>query len=292
MKSNLLFSENPRQFRLRLSARRGGLSARHPTMSHSPSRRFIFAALVALGVVGFCLRAFAATAGSDDADQAAYKNNGVPSWAGGQNGGAGFNAWNLVSADSSGACGFFIGDSKNLAGGSGPDINTNGNSFGLFGKGTGHEAAAYRSFASPLAVGQTFSVQIALNFRNGQKGFDLRNSADDKPLFNLNIGAEDYVVNNAATGNGSVGNTYDSNTFFNLSFTQTDPAGGTWTLTRGGGIPKTVTGTYSGTPGSIKFYVTDTDNGSENDLMFNHLALTGALAAASPSAPPASPGPK
>jgi hypothetical protein len=233
-----------------------------------------FAILIAAGLAVFHSPAIASTIGADDASQPTYKVDNAPQWIGGMNGGTGFGGWNLVSSDTTGACGFFIGDSKGLAGGSGADINVNGLSFGMFGKGQGHSAAAYRSFQSPLATGATFTVVIAVNFRNGQKGFDLRDVATEKAIFNLNIGADDYVVNGAATGNGSIGSDYSNSTSLLLSFTQTSASGGTWTVTRSGGVSKTATGSYSGDPASIKLYVNDTDNGSENDLMLNSLTIT------------------
>ena len=90
---------------------------------------------------------------------------------------------------------------------------------------SGKISEAYRDFnGNPVDVGQTFSLELAVNFRNGVKGFDLRNSFD-QVVFNLNIGSNEHVVNNAATGNGSISNEYSQNTEFAVSFTQTSLSG-------------------------------------------------------------------
>ena len=227
--------------------------------------------LVLSGTLGLAIISLAATAGTDSADQSAYSDK----WADGSNGGSGFNPWKLTTVDSGGNCGFFLGDSKSLASGSGGDINSGGKSFGMFGQGKDNRAEAYRGFAAPLAKGQSASVDIAVNYRNGQKGDDLRGT-DDKTLFNLNIGADDYIVYEAATGTGSIGSDYSNNTVFKLSFEQTSDSGGTWTVTRSGGISKTATGTYTGVAAGLKFYVLEAEKGSENDFCVNHLATTGA----------------
>ena len=216
---------------------------------------------------------FSATPGSDGADSPAYQKS--PAWAGGENGGTGFVGWNLVgNGEPVSDRGFFLGDSRPIN----SDINSaSGQAFGLFAKGKGNSASAYRTFDEPLEVGQTFSVVMAVNFRSGHKGIDLRTPSSDgeRVIFNLNIGADDYVVSKAATGNGSLGSTYDSKTAFKVSFKQTSPTGGEWTVVRSGGISSTSTGTYEGLAAGVKFYVRDTDGGKENDLWINHLAISG-----------------
>ncbi|MCG3148370.1 MAG: hypothetical protein PCFJNLEI_01813 [Verrucomicrobiae bacterium] len=204
----------------------------------------------------------AALNATDDADNYTAWNNG-------DNFGTGFGAWILAS---SGTAGFFIGDSTNLNGGSGGDINVNDKSWGLFGAG-GSFADAERFFTGTLVLGQTFTIDLAVNFRNGNKGINLRNDGDDASIFNFNIGSDDYVVNDATTGNGSIGNSYDANTAFRLQFTQTSAGGGTWSITRSGGISDFDTGTYTGVPASFKLYVAGTDGGSPNDLYANNIAI-------------------
>jgi hypothetical protein len=90
-----------------------------------------------------------------------------------------------------------------------------------------------------FSVGQVFSIDLAVNFRNGFKGIDVRDSTTAN-IFNFNVGnvgaGDDYIVQFAASGNGSIGNSYSSNTAFNLSFTQTSASGGTGKIARSGGI--------------------------------------------------------
>ena len=136
-------------------------------------------------------------------------------------------------------------------------------------------------------AGQTFSIQLAVNFRNGYKGFDLRgDTTGDPTIFNFNVGGDDYVVNNAATGNGSIGNSYSNDSIFTLAFAQTNLSGGTWSITRSGGISDFDTGTYSGVARSFKLYVGGTDGGAQDSLFVNNLAtvpepsVLGLLAAA------------
>ena len=225
------------------------------------------ACLLSIATFAMASASFAATPGTDNADESAY----AAGWSGGSNGGTGFRGWNLVLDGQGDAGGFFIGDSKKTGA---ADINTNSRSFGMFGHDKAKSTDAYRSFDSPLDVGQSFSVEIQVNFRDGNKGFDLR-SSDEKAIFNLNVGADDYTVHLAATGAGSIGTDYSNNSVFNLVFTQTSAAGGTWTLTRSGGFSKTVSGTYNGVAAGFKFYAAGTTDVPENALSFNSLAITG-----------------
>ena len=225
------------------------------------------AGLLALAAFALASASIAATPGTDNADESAYADG----WSSGRNGGAGFKAWNLVLAGQGDAGGFFVGDSKKTGA---ADINTNSKSFGMFGHDKAKSTDAYRSFDSPLEVGQSFSVEIQANFRDGNKGFDLRGT-DEKAIFNFNIGADDYVVHLAATGAGSIGSDYSNNTVFKLVFTQASAAGGIWTLTRSGGFSKTVSGTYNGVAAGFKFYAAGTADVPENDLSFNNLVIAG-----------------
>jgi PEP-CTERM motif len=231
--------------------------------------RNLFAALAVTTAAG----QGAVVVGSDYASDTAY-NSG---WNNGTDGGTAgtFGAWSLTSTG--GAAGRFIGDSTSL-GSPGADINTSGESFGMFGH-SGQVSEAFRDFGgNTLGVGQTFSLELAVNFRNGQKGFDLRNSSD-AVIFNFNIGnlgsGDAYTVQFAATGSGSIGNTYSSNTEFLLSFTQTSLSGGTWSITRSGGVTDFDSGTYSGVAENFKFYERETTNGSNaaDNLFFNSLVV-------------------
>lgn len=241
----------------------------------------------------FVTSADAALIGSDNASSNAYlatdgngandtdPTNNTNGWVSGDDGfvtGAGaFLPWALTTGGTPGAAGFLIGDSRNLnAGLTGANINSAGNaSFGMFGT-SSMFADAVRPFDSALTAGQTLTLSLGVNFRNGQKGFDLRNSSNTV-LMNFNIGnlgaGDDYTVQFATTGNGSIGTGYNANTAFNVSITQTSAGGGTWTIVRGGGITDSDSGTYTGVPTNLKFYVNATGGGSESDLYVNNLAI-------------------
>lgn len=213
----------------------------------------------------------AAVIGTDFANDAAYDDG----WQSGDDGGtaAAFGPWNLTIQGAN--SGQFIGDSTTVApGNSGANINTTGESFGLFGH-SGQTAEAFRDFGGfGLALGDVFSIELALNFRNGNKGFDLRDAADNV-IFNFNIGANDYAVNLAATGNGSIGNTYSADTEFRLSFSQNSVSGGSWTITRSGGVSDVDSGTYSGVAENVKLYVSQTTGAgaAEDNLYVNSLQI-------------------
>ena len=191
-----------------------------------------------------------------------------------------FTAATVVKAP--GSAGVAIGDSRNLANpGNYPDINAGGRAWRLYGIGGGGqaEADAYGFLKdgagkdSTLSPGQTLSLDIAVNFRNGFKGFAARDAKNNE-IFTFNIGSDDYVVSHAATGNGSIGDSYSDNTVFHVAVTQSKPGGGTWTITRRGGVSAKATGTYAGTVANFKLYVGQADSGNANELFANNVAVT------------------
>ena len=193
-----------------------------------------------------------------------------------------FTATNVVTAP--GSAGVDLDDSSELANpGSYPDINTAGRSwhmYGVSGGAGGHgESAAYGFLKdgtgkdAALSAGQTLSLDIAVNFRNGYKGFAAKD-AGGAEIFTFNVGGDDYAVSHAATGNGSIGNTYSDNAIFHFALTQTKPTGGTWFITRSGGVAAKATGTYTGAVANFKLYVGQTDSGNADDFYFNNIAVT------------------
>lgn len=225
------------------------------------------ASILILILAGGLTSGSAATPGGDSPDSPEYAGD---KWESGQNAGKGFVGWNIVASGPE--AGAKIGDSSKH----GMGINTSaGKAFGLFAKGKGASVEAYRTLDAPLEMGQTLEVQLSVNFRNGNKGIDLRKVGDNATIFNLNIGADDYKVNSATAGNGSLGNEYSDKTVLTIVFTQKDPTGGTWKITRTGGVSSTHEGNYEGMAGGLKFYVMDTDPSPENELWFNQLKITG-----------------
>ena len=233
-------------------------------------KTFIRAAILAYAFDGVTqLAAFQVAAPFDNADQGAYSDG----WQNADNGGSGFDAWTLTTTgtDASHFAGFFIGSSTDAGG----NNDTNSKSFGIFANPTGASADAVRTLSSDLAVGKQFTLDMVVNFRNGNKGFDLRDSSG-ATLFNLNVGSDAYTVNNAVSGNGPLfGNTYDANTVFSLAFEQTSLTGGSWTVTRSGGQTGSATGSYNGLVRGFKLYVQDTDAGGapQNNLYANNFAV-------------------
>jgi hypothetical protein len=212
--------------------------------------------------------------GVDNASASAYADG----WTSGDNGaisGSAFGDWTLSSdAGTAGFAGFFIGDSTFLnPGNTGANINASGASFGLFANQDGGAfATASRNFSSPLSIGDTFSLDVAVNFRNGNKGFNLFDGGTQ--IFNFNVGSDDYVVNDAATGLGSIGNAYDANTAFTLSFTQSSLVGGTWQIVRSGGLTDLDSGTYNGLASGFSLYNSGTDGGDQNNFFANNMSIT------------------
>jgi hypothetical protein len=137
------------------------------------------------------------------------------------------------------------------------------------------QANAYRSFVTPLTLGETFSIDLAVNYRDDFKGIDLRN-ASGTPIFNFDVSGDDYRVQFATTGNGNIGNAFSTNTAFNLSFTQTATSSGTWKIIRSGGVSDLDAGTHTGTPSSIKLYVgnTGTTDGAAKNFYANNLVIS------------------
>lgn len=237
----------------------------------------IFAAVGILFVLSGA--AEATLAGTDDASQVVYDAPG--GWENGDDGAASGDAflpWSLSTTNtgSPNFAGHFIGDSTELSGGgAGANINSSGESFGMFGTNAA-EALASRALNGALAIGQTLSLDLAVNFRNGDKGFNLFDTSSNL-VFSFNVGSDDYRVNVAETGVGSVGDAYHENTQFNLSFTQSSATGGDWSITRSGGITETPdAGTYLGVASSLQLYINGTDGGGNNanNLYTNNYAVS------------------
>lgn len=240
-------------------------------------RCFACYAITATGMAMMATNARSAVIFTETADNSFY-NGG---WSNGSSQTNNFGWFLATSVTGSGSAGHFLRDSKELAGGSGGDINTGGTSWGMNGGSGGSgfgQADAYGFLKdgsgndAPLNVGQTLSLEIAVNFRNGYKGVAMRDDSEAE-LFTFNIGGDDYSVLNATTGNGSIGNAYSNNTVFRVAMTQTSVGGGTWEITRSGGVSDYDSGTYSGVISNFKLYVGQTEDGFENDFMVNNVSV-------------------
>lgn len=206
--------------------------------------------------------AFAALPGTDNAADSAYSGG----WLNGTNGGTAgtFNPWDLTNNNNGGTnfAGYFLGDSTAGSG----NINTGGVSFGVYANPSTAFADALRSFGSTLSVGQTFSLDIAVNFRNGNKGFSLFDGATE--IFNLNIGGDDYTINGS-----SIGATYSSTAIFNVSLTQTSLTSGAYSVLYNA---TTYNGSFTGLASGFKLYNSGTNGGGDgaaDNLYFNNLSI-------------------
>lgn len=228
---------------------------------------FFASALVSLN----CMNA--APVGSDAAHAFAYAEGWTAGDDGSLSGNPGtFGIWFLGGDGEHG-----IGDSTELAGGAGADINHQGKSFRLRSI-EGSRADAYR-FIDPdgLAIGQRFLIDLAVNFRGGSKGFVARGFGPENPeLLRFEITNDDYLVSNAASGNGSISDYYANRTAFKLVINQTTKAGGIWEIERSGEFSERASGTYQGVLRSICLFNKGQGTASEDDLYFNSLRVESA----------------
>ena len=211
----------------------------------TPLKLGFAAALAAMS----CGMSFAATLASDNAANSPYSSG---NWTNGDNGGTGFGAWVFGGNTVSGTTAKIASSTLNGPG----SIDVSGSSFQLLD--SGNLVDMFRYLQGDLSVGQTFSLDMKVNFRSGWKGINVR-GAGDVSLFQLEVGnggfGDDYYVKNAATGNGSINNNgYSNNTEFNIAMTQTSAGGGSWVINRTGGVTSTTTGTYTGAVSSIDLY--------------------------------------
>ena len=233
----------------------------------------VTAGVAALATLSFVSLASAANLASDNAG-----NYTSATWVNGSNGGTGLSAWTLTN-NSNGTTQFagnFIGSST---AGSGNINSASGNSFGLFANPTGAPFSnADRSLVGTLSIGQTFSINLAVNFRNGNKGFNLLSGGTQ--VFNFNVGGDAYSY---TAGTGTQTNTnfaYQADSVFTLAYTQQSATAGLFTISRtsvlGGAtasnsvsVPLTTSGVSS-----FRLYNSGTDNGdAQNNLYFNNLAV-------------------
>lgn len=216
----------------------------------------------------------AAQTASDDASN-------YTSWTDGSNEGNGFADWSLNNNDAGGVAPFagnFLGDSAAGAG----NINTGGQSFGMYANPGGAFSTAIRSFSSALSVNDRFSFQMALNFDNGNKGFNLRTAGDS--IFNFNVGGGGSVSSPNATLVPGSGAGYDyggNDVVLDVIVTIATSSELNYEITRAssqGFQGQLFSGSVTGITDPIdnfEFYISDTDDGSaQNNLYFNNLAVS------------------
>lgn len=198
------------------------------------------------------------------------------------NGGFGFSAWAISSNEGPGEgftnfAGVFLGDSTS----GGSDVNSSDNTaFALYANGDGVGsnaplAEATRAFTEQ-AVGQSISVDIGVNFRNGAKGIMFQNGSTW--LLEVGVFNDDYVYNVRDQGDNpvSLGWAFASDTAITVILSRTGPTSYNVNFIRSGSAPENtlVQGlTMSLAPDRARLYVFDTDSGDANNLYINDLAI-------------------
>jgi hypothetical protein len=196
----------------------------------------------------------------------------------GGNGGNGFSNW-VITANAGPGDGFtnfagvFLGSSAAVGNVNGSD----GEAFGLFANSDGNGDAlseATRAFET-LDIGQSFTVTLGVNFRNGAKGLMLQNGGTW--LFEVAVFNDDYWYNVRDTGDNpvSLGWTYAADTAIEVIFSRTGANSYNVQFIREGSVPEStlIEGiTLSQAPDRARFYVFNTDAGDANNLYVNDLA--------------------
>ena len=230
----------------------------------------------------------------DSAADPAY-NSG---WADGSNGGYGFGPWSITTNNDNTQhfAGTFIAD----AGASGVNsaIDTDGRAFGMYANtapnSSGASVSAMRDFTGgPLQVGQSFSLQIAVNYRDGAKGVILNGGPPFGSLGGLFIGGFPehyslYVYDGTSTV--SYENiSYQADSLFSVTFTVTAPTELQIHLTRMSTAGFEDFGTISGMfqagsnpTGFNLYYGSTAQYYPQDDLFFNNFTVSG-IAVSEPS---------
>lgn len=193
-------------------------------------------------------------------------------WISGSNGGSGFNPWGFTATADNTAT---IADSTAAAG----NVNSPSVSFEMAAA-NGGSFDVFRSFGggASLGAGDTFSLDLSLNYRNGAKGFDLRNDGDT--LFNFNVGGDTYFFGGVNLSDASGENwQYVANGVYSLEFELVTEVIMNAKIIRNSDtfgaeqyqIPNVA---LSGVVNNFKFYVSGTDNANpENRLYANNLQV-------------------
>lgn len=227
---------------------------------------FAVAALVASA-------SFAATAGTDNASQAAYGDG----WITGDDGSAtgdGFGAWTINSVQGSGFAGAF------QAGASANGVNVGANGFGLYAnpQASGATVDALRSFNGALTVGQSFTFTLGINWDSGSgnKGFSLYSGGGyTTQEFNFNNSNTDDITYTGSTSGNMFLNYGVTAMNFIIAYTGVNTinvsANG-----RDGVESFSQSFTVSAAPTGFKFYADQMQAGDNAQPNFNNLEVTAA----------------
>ncbi|NDB36184.1 MAG: PEP-CTERM sorting domain-containing protein, partial [Flavobacteriia bacterium] len=204
---------------------------------------------------------------SDNAGDAAYASG----WSPGSNGGTGFQAWSFNNNNSTNS---FAGNFKGAS-----VLGTD--SFGLYANPGVAFSNANRAFSTALVVGNTFSINLGVNFDNGNKGFNLYSGGTQ--LFNFNVGSGAGIsVGDGLTLTPGLGGGYDygGDATISLSIKYQDSDKLSYSVSRSSsqGIQGVlfqglVTGTFAA-PDNFRLYVSGTDDANAaNNFYANNLLI-------------------
>ena len=216
----------------------------------------------------FGVLALAGTAlASVNVDSAANYGGG---WTNGANGGGGFGAWSLAADSGAGWAGNGIWDSAAAS------LNL-GYSFGFVAKVAGAVITLDRPFATALAAGDTFKLDLGLNYdagSGGNKGFSLR-TADNREIVVVNQGASEVVTVNGAAALTNYGVNTMYWTFTQVSATQV----AVYATGRAGAeaFTTTVSTNAASYLANVHFYASAITNDADAELRqvyFDNLTLT------------------
>jgi hypothetical protein len=219
----------------------------------------------------FCLSTSvrAAILGSDTAAN-------YTTWTNGSNAGTGFEPWELTTWQQ--WAGHFLGSSTD--GGTGIDIDTDGKAFGMYANPpeSNSYANAVRYFTGgALTIGQTFTIELGVNYWNGNKGLDLYNGSGET-IFNLNFGDNSggmKIEYGSPTqtnfpGWDNSGNGYN----YVLTFTKGVGNNTEFQMVRNHASTVTLDMALSAAPAGFHLYSGATESGPANNFYANNLSIT------------------
>ena len=201
-------------------------------------------------------------------DNASNYGGANPAWTSSSNQGTGFGAWNLYTDISGGgSAGFFLASSSAQGFG---DVNTGGQAFGMFGNPSGNNYSnAERAFSASLGVGQAFSMDLAIAYRNGSKGVVLFAGGFNpvNEIWNFNVASDEYRAGGVVQSWA-----YSQTSVFHLTATQTSATNVKIDLVRGSDS-YTTNITVATALSGFRSYVGSTDAGDLNNLFTNNLSI-------------------
>jgi hypothetical protein len=234
-------------------------------------------AIWTFAILLFATPALAVIVASDDASNSPYSDG----WAVGDNGGTGFAAWSTINnlAGSGSGGGFVASDNGFNQIGTGSPAK----GFGLFGNGGG-VGQAIRSFASPINVGEKFSMDMDNGFidTGGTVGFGLQNAGGNNLVEFFFVGGESSYKVNRSGGSVATGVGF-TNAGLHLELTLTDADSFELSidrLTDGLGTNvTTVSGDLISPAGGqaiarMRLFNANAGNGGDHDAFYNSFTLT------------------